>query len=121
MTPAQLQWLRHMLGIDDPYMRVPTPWRNYAAVNPGDRVFMELEAIGAVERYGAAAEAFGTHHYYRCTEAGTLAAMLSHRTIRKSKSARVYSSYLRISDVLCDLTFHKFLVDPEFAETRRNA
>lgn len=119
-SARHLDMLRHMLGINTPEQRVPTPYRNYAAVNPGDPLFVELTALGMVERYRVAGGDF-EYDYYRCTEAGRLAAMRSYRTIRLSKSKRVYARFLNISDAYGDLTFREFLTSPRFAEARRDA
>jgi len=125
MTDAQLHTLRHMLGINTPNDRVPKPYRNYAATVPGDPEYLALENRGAVEKYynGFAFEfPFPTDYvYYRCTDAGKLAAMRSHREIRKTKSKRVYARFLDISDSFAELTFKQFLTDPQFADTRRDA
>lgn len=120
LTEQQLDMLRHMLGINTPEHRVPTPYRNYAAVSPGDRLFVEMEALGVVELYRRASGPT-EYDYYRCTEAGRLAAMRSHRTIRLPKSKRVYIKFLGIRDAWCELTFREFLTNPEFAQTRREA
>ncbi len=118
LTNDKLDTLRHMLGINTPNDRIPKPFRNYAAVNPGDKEFAELELIGAVERYTAS---LGEYTYFRCTEAGKLAAMRSHRTIRKGTPQRRYSVYLDICDSYQDLTFKDFITNPEFKEARENA
>ena len=34
LTNDQLRTLRHMLGIDDPWMRRPVPTRDYYCANP---------------------------------------------------------------------------------------
>ncbi|KKM80022.1 hypothetical protein LCGC14_1344040 [marine sediment metagenome] len=118
LTNDQLYTLRHMLGINTPYDRVPKPYRDYAAVPPGDAEFLELERLGAVERYTAS---LGEYTYFRCTEAGKLAAIRSHKTIRKTKPQRRYSAYLDMIDAFQDLTFKEFLTRPEFKEDRENA
>jgi len=119
-TSEQLDTLRHMLGINDPRQRVPDPYRNYAAVIHGDPHFILLAQAGLVERYRIA-QTDGEHDYYRCTDAGKAAAMKSYKTIRLSKSKRVYLKFLDLKDVFPDLEFRNYLVDPRFAETRRNA
>jgi hypothetical protein len=106
-----------MLGINDPSQRVPKPYRNYAAVEPGDSEFIELHRIGAVEPYKLSKD----YQYYRCTEAGKLAAIQSHKSIRYTKKRRVYLKYLHIADALPDLTFREFLVEDEFRQARFEA
>ena len=118
LTENQLHTLRHMLGINTPHDRIPKPNRNYAAVNPGDEEFVELEKIGAVEKIGK--PSWAEYDYYQCTDAGKLAAMRSHRTIRYGKSKRRYIKYLDISDCCLDLTFKEFLTNPRFKECREN-
>jgi hypothetical protein len=117
LTPDQLDTLRHMLGINTPNAPKPEPFRDYYCANPGDEKLAQIEALGAVECYSK----HGGYWWYRCTDAGRAAAMASHKTIRKSKSSRVYSKYLDVSDVFPGLTFRRFITDPEFAQTRRSA
>lgn len=105
-----------MLGINTPFDKQPKPYRDYCAAVPGDAKMAELEALGAVRCYRR-----DTYHWYTTTEAGRSAAIASHRYIRRSKAARVYSAFLDVSDCIPDLTFKAFLIDPQFAETRRNA
>ena len=119
LTDKQLGTLRHMLGINKPYDKIPKPSRNYAAVNPGDPEFVELEKIGAVVRCRSTLPS--DYHYYQCTEAGKEAAMQSHRKIRHGKSKRVYWQYRGLCDCIPDLTFKEFLTNPEYAEIRKEA
>lgn len=117
LSPAQLRILRHMLGINEPYDRTPTPYRDYYCANPGDPELLELQRLDMVVLY----DTRGNCEYFRCTDAGRAAAIESHRTIRAPKAARVYSRFLAIKDAYTDLTFHEFLTNPDFAETRRDA
>ncbi|MBW2342528.1 MAG: hypothetical protein JRF53_00685 [Deltaproteobacteria bacterium] len=119
LTEEQLYTLRHMLGINKPNDRIPRPYRNYAAVNPGDQKFAEMERLGAVERYEA--RAGSDYDYFQCTAAGKLAAIRSHRTIRKAKPQRRYSRFLDLCDAIPELTFKEFLTEPEFADIRESA
>lgn len=119
-TPEQLDLLRHMLGINDPSQRVPTPYRDYAAVCPGDPSYIEMAQAGLVEIYREAAGA-NPNDYYCCTAAGREAALASHKAIRWPKARRVYRKYLDVSDVLTGLTFSQFLRDPQFADLRKDA
>ena len=117
-TEKQLDMLRHMLGINDPAKRVPKPYRNYAAVNPDDPLFVEMDATGLVERYEANCPG-SDYHWYRCTDGGRIAAMRSFRKIQYSPAKRRYIAYLSVSDVCPDLTFRQFLTNPRFSEARR--
>jgi len=108
-----------MLGINAPYDRKPKPYRNYAAVNPGDGEYAELERLGAVERCGGVP--WSEYDYFRCTEAGKAAAMASHKSIQCSKAKRVYHRFLDLSDCCPDLTFKEFLTNPKFEEARASA
>jgi hypothetical protein len=119
-TDEQLDTLRHMLGINTPFDRLPRPYRDYAAVVVGDAKFVEMEALGLVECYRRAGPTSG-YDYFRCTETGRAAAMASHRTIRVSKARRMYTRFLQVSDAIADLSFRDFLVGPEYAEVRRDA
>jgi hypothetical protein len=122
-TDAQLHTLRHMLGINTPHDREPNPHRDYAAVNPGDREFAELERIGAVRCYRrAGAGGYGDRYdWFCCTPEGKAAAMASHKRIRYSKAARRYIKFLDVRDCWPGLTFRQFLTLPELADARRDA
>ena len=120
LNPEQLDTLRHMLGINTPAARTPVPYRNYAAVVPGDVDFAGLEKLGAVECYRRAADG-QSYDYFRCTDDGRSAAMASHSLIRKTRSQRVYLAWLHLSDALPDVTFHDFLVGEQFKATRQAA
>lgn len=120
LTGDQLQTLRHMLGIDDPGLREPKPYRNYYAACPGDADMAALAETGAVRLESGPRPGF-PYDCYICTEAGINEAIRSHRTIRKTKAQRTYLRYLDYSDVCPDLTFRDFLTLPEFADARRDA
>ena len=106
-----------MLGIDDPYLPKPESWRDYYCANPGDKQMAALVELGAVELYSTR----DRYEWFRTTAAGRAAAFASFKTIRKSKSARVYAKFLNICDCYPDLTFKKFITDQQFAEYRRSA
>jgi hypothetical protein len=120
LTAKQLDMLRHMLGINDRSKKHPKPYRNYAAVEPGDALLVELERLGMVRRYHEAASPVTPYDWYECTETGIEAARASFYRRRYSKAKRMYSLYLDLSDG-CDLQFRDFLTDPEFAAIRRDA
>lgn len=120
LTDDQLRTLRHMLGIDDPNLREPKPYRNYYAACPGDPEMIALAEVGAVCLTSRPRPGF-PYDCYACTEAGESAARMSHRSIRRTKSQRTYSKYLDLSDVFQDLTFREFLTLPEFADARKGA
>ncbi len=117
LASEQLRILRHMLGIDDPYMREPRPWRDYYCANPGDPEMRALAEAGAVMLY----DTRGGYEWWRCTEAGRAAAIESHGTIQHSKASRIYRKFLEVSDCRPDLTFRQFLTDPDFRRTRQEA
>lgn len=117
LTEQQEDNLRHMLGINRPEQRAPQAYRDYAAVNPGDVEWVELERLGMVERYSS----HGSYHWYRTTPAGRAAAFASHRKIRFSRSTRRYLKFLDLGDCFPGLTFREFLTAAEFAEARASA
>lgn len=116
LTDEQLDILRHMLGINDPCKATPEPYRNYYCAGHDDRQLAELATMGAVRLY----RTDESYDWYTCTEDGTLAAMRSFRTIRKTKKSRRYARFLNIADAWPDLTFRQFLTDPQFEDARRN-
>lgn len=116
-TDEQLRILRHMLGIDRPEEKDPTPYRNYYCASREAAALQELAELGLVEKF-----ATGRHYdWYRCTELGKAAALASHRRIRLPKSARLYRRFLRLRDVLPGLTFREFLTCADYAEVRHDA
>lgn len=117
LSSAHLSTLRHMLGIDDPWMRHPNPYRDYYCATPGDGHLRELQALGAVHLY----QAGGGYEWWRCTDAGRAAAMASHRTIRRPKGARLYARFLDLKDCCPDLDFKRFLTDPSLRRLRQEA
>ena len=104
-----------MLGINTPGDKYPRPYRNYAAVNPGDPKYLALAAIGAIEFSGRRFEL----DYFRCTDAGKEAAIKSHKSIRYGRARRVYLRFLDVRDCDCDLSFKEFLTNPDYKEARR--
>lgn len=121
LTEAQADMLRHMLGINDPCLLPPSdPYRNYAAVEPGDQRLLELERLGLVECYRKAAPGF-EYDSYRATDLGRRLAYESHRRVRLPKPRRVYRRYLSVRDAVPDLTFREFLINPGYADIRRRA
>lgn len=120
LTKEQLRILRHMLGIDNPWVAKPEPTRDYYCANPGYQEIIELERLGAVTCYRRA-DSHTKYDWYCCTDEGRAAAFASHKIIRYSKAKRVYRKYLELKDCLPDLTFKLFLTDAEFSETRRSA
>ena len=120
LTDDHLHLLRHMLGINTPWDKVPKPYRNYGAFPPGNEKMAELERLGMVEKTREAGEAV-KYDYWACTDKGKAAAMKSHRDIRYSKGKRKYHRFLDLRDCFPDLTFKRFLTDPFFADDRKAA
>ena len=119
LNERQLHTLRHMLGINTPNDKIPKPCRNYAAVDPGNPEFFELERLGAIENYRA--RGGSEYDWYQCTKEGRFAAIKSHGDIRKTKAQRKYTAYLDMTDVYSNLTFKDFLTHPDFSTARREA
>jgi hypothetical protein len=117
LTEKQLDTLRHMLGINDPSVREPKPFRNYYAASHGSHELDDLVKLGAVEFD----QKHGDYDYYHCTPAGKIAAIESHRLIRYTKKKRVYLKWLHIADALPDLTFKEFLTSDDFRQSRSEA
>ena len=113
LSVEQLRVLRHMLGINDPSMDVPKPYRDYYCANPGDPTMVELERIGAVRLY----DTRGDYAWYTCTPEGRAAGIASHKTIRYSPAKRRYIRFLDLRDCCPDLSFRQFLTDPRFRAT----
>jgi hypothetical protein len=118
LSEAQLDILRHMLGVNDLNGKAPAPYRNYYCACPGDKQLHELQGLGAVEMYHRTAKgAGGDYEWFRCTDAGSAAALASCPKPLTGAKKR-YRAFLEISDVYPDLTFREFLTHPHFAERR---
>jgi hypothetical protein len=117
LTDKQLQTLRHMLGIDDPYKRRPEPYRNYYCAPKVCPELRELERLGAVRQYATTEQ----WDWFECTDEGRLSAMRSFRSIQKNKAARRYSVFLDCRECNEGLTFREFLTAPYYAEARARA
>jgi hypothetical protein len=117
LTDSQLRTLRHMLGIDNPRLAEPVPYRDYYCADKGNVELHELERVGAVrlvdDRLG--------YEWFVTTDAGREAAIASHATIRYPRERRVYLRWLSISDTMPGLSFHDFLTLPEWNDDRRKA
>lgn len=113
LTPAQLDTLRHMLGINTPEADAPKPYRDYYCAPWGMRELHELQRLGMVERY----DTRGGYEWFCTTPAGRAAAMASHRTIRYSAAKRRYLRFLSLRECCPDLTFKEFLKDRRFQAT----
>lgn len=116
-TPKHLRTLRHMLGINDPNKKTPEPYRDYYCANHGDPHIAELLDRDLVVMY----RRDDRYEWFRTTDIGRAAALASHKTIRNSKSRRLYSRFLDCRDAWPDLTFKQFLTDPRLAQIRRDA
>jgi hypothetical protein len=117
MEAKHLDTLRHMLGINTPYAREPVPYRDYYCANPGDEHMMEMEALGLIRQYAER----GGYQWFCCTDVGRSVGLASHKTIRKSRGARLYSKFLDVRDCWPELTFRRFITDPELKHIRRTA
>jgi hypothetical protein len=121
LTEKQLHWLRHMLGINDRRKKHPEPYRNYAAVNPSDPEFVEMEKLGVVRLHRPSSGDVFVYDCWVVTDSGKKAAFKSFYARRFSKSKRKYHAFLSLRDCFDDLTFKEFLMSPEFADVRANA
>lgn len=119
LNQKQIGMLRHMLGLTDNSKRDPQPYRNYAAVEPGDLCLLQLEKLGMVEKCCTPAAWRGLV-CYRCTEVGKREAVKDFYRTRYNKSRRRYLRFLSVSGCVPGLTFREFLTKREWAEIRAN-
>jgi hypothetical protein len=119
-TDEQLRVLRHMLGIDDPWLATPKPTRDYYAAPVGYPKLHAMAAAGLVTFVSGPRRGYPYDHFVTTPE-GRAAAIASHKSIQMSRGARQYHKWLEIKDCRPDLTFHGFLTDPELADARRSA
>lgn len=114
LTEHHMQILRHMLGIDVTDVRSPKEYRDYFCACHGDADLAELAAAGMVKMYDKCSQ----YEWFTTTDAGKAAARASQRARLQTKSKRMYSRFLDISDCRPDLTFREFLTSPDYADTR---
>ncbi len=112
--------LCHMVGLDRIGPKLPNMYRDYAAVNPGDKNFVSMAANGLVRFYYHR----DRYDYYETTDAGkdvALAWFWSHRPTKKSRVYRLW----RLLTWECgyQFSFLEFLQcdDPEIAKAREEA
>lgn len=112
-----LRILRHMLGMTDPYQRIPTEYRDYYCAARGNAELQDMEANGLVHCY----RRDDSYDWYTTTDAGKAAARRSFLQVRLPRPKRVYRRFLSVRDACPDLTFREFLTNPDYAEIRRDA
>lgn len=115
LTVAQLQTLRHMLGIDVTDRADPVPYRDYYAAALGDPELIAMEQVGAVTCF----HRDGHYDWYRCTDAGRAAAIVSQRNMLEPKAQRRYARFLEVADAHPGLTFRDFLTSPLYERARQ--
>lgn len=115
-TEAQLETLRHMLGIDNPAKRSPEPTRDYFCASRGDSHLQAMASAGLVEWYSDKWD----YEWYKTTELGRELAIKSHKKVRYPKAKRVYLAFLSVSDAT-GCTFKEFLTQPEYEDYRKAA
>jgi len=111
-TEAHLDTLRHMLGINTPERERPKPYRDYYCANPDDSHMRELENLGFV----CLCSKRGGYWWYTTTDAGRSVALASFKSIRWSRGRRRYIDFLRVHDVLPDLSFGDFLKNTDLQQ-----
>lgn len=116
VSEEHLRILRHMLGIDTPWIKNPNEYRDYYCANPGYGPLLELEKMGMVVKYSEG----GGYHWFKTTDMGKEAARESQRRMLLPKPKRRYRKWLSVSDSVPGLTFEEFLTLPEYKEARNN-
>lgn len=116
LSEKHLSILRHMLGIDTPWIKNPNEYRDYYCSNPDYEPLLELEEMGMVVKYS---ERWG-YHWFKTTDIGKEAARESQRRMLLPRPKRRYRKWLSVSDCVPGLTFEEFLTLPEYKEARNN-
>jgi hypothetical protein len=116
MKDEHLKVLRHMLGINDPYMAKPESYRDYYCANIGNKTLHELKKLGMVRLYFTCDK----YEWFTTTDLGKSKAIESFWLLQKPKKARRYLCYLKIKEVNSQLTFKDFLTLPEFKPCHAN-
>lgn len=101
--------LLHMLGLDADHRE---PWRNHYVTGPEDEPeLVDLVARGLVEEVDSPGFLARGDRTFRATEAGRALALAENarRNPPPRTSKRRYLHWLRLSDVLPDLSFGEYL------------
>ncbi len=106
MNKQCLQTLWHALGVS-PQQR--KPWRNHYVASPTDRECVQLVASGMMQQASVSQALTGGDACFIVTSAGRAAAMQALPPDTRTKGNRRYQEYLRISDVMPDLSFGEYL------------
>lgn len=120
MDAAWMRILLHTLGIDRYDTKDPNAYRDYFAADPSNERLKAMANAGLVRRYREPSEGM-PYDLYETTELGKHEAFNYWYRHRKPKKARVYSRFLDCREANADLTFRDFLVEPEYADIRRQA
>lgn len=101
--------LLHMLGLDADHR---VPWRNHYVTGPNDEPeLVELVKRGLVEEVPSPGFLPDADRTFRATEAGRVAALAENRRANPPPGPyrRRYLHWLRLSDVIPDLSFGAYL------------
>lgn len=124
LSEKEIGMLRHMLGWTDRYKRDPPDGRDYAAVNPGDPLFVRMETMDLVKlAHPAGTKDWMVLDTYTTTDEGKRLARQSFYKRRKNKAARRFHVWLGINESWPEFTFREFLTsnDYDVVNARRNA
>jgi hypothetical protein len=114
LNEAQMEALRHMLGLLGDSCCCRTVDRNHYAAEPSDPVMAELVALGLVYE---GRPIVGGLRYFHASAKGQAVAMASLKPVSRSKSR--YTAFLNLKECFPALTFTEFLQDTRFAPYRR--
>lgn len=118
MHEQDMAILHHALGISDPMRPDRVPYRNHFVVGPGHADMPSLERLEEAGLMVRKRHALlnGGDRVFTVTEAGKALALQTRPRALKAKIR--YGRFLRIKEVLPDLTFREFLTTPQFANDR---
>jgi hypothetical protein len=117
LSAKQLDTLRHMLGINDPWKSQPVSYRDYYCASPGDETMHELLRLGAVRIYSRCRE----YEWFETTAEGWDAALNSFTEFQKSIEERFYCAFLGACEVRPDLSIAEFKEEFMRNETHEQA
>ena len=122
-SKEHLHILHHSLGISEPLeiSKQKPPYRNHFVTEPRGKDFellKDLEKAGLVERQRHSLLR-SKQWCFHCTDEGKRLASTTRPTLKLTRDQRRYDNFLEMSDVDQDLTFRKFLTDPQYEEFRR--
>lgn len=118
VTDSEARLLHHTLGVSDAYNPERAPYRNHFVAGPGHPDLKDLENLVAMGHMVCYKHPLtnGDELVFSATDTGKAVAIRTRPRAPKNKLR--YHRFLSLKDAIPDLTFKKFLTDPQFRRYR---